>query len=78
MPAHRTLAEPTRILTNYVFGTSRNLLLGIGLAYAIERKEYSDIPIIFFFPSVYAGYHLYTERNAIAEWIRQKRRWTWR
>jgi hypothetical protein len=78
MSAQRILGEPTRIITNYVIGTPRNLLLGVGLAYAIERKEYLDVPIILLFPSVYAGYHLYTERNTVAEWIRQKRRWTWR
>jgi hypothetical protein len=67
----------THLVVQHVVGTPRNVLLGGSLAYALERKEHMHIPLILFFPSVYAGYHLYTHRNAVAEWLREKRRWKW-
>jgi hypothetical protein len=77
MALQKVGAEPVKLITQYVVGTPRNVLLGASLAYALERKDHTHIPIILLFPSVYAGYHLYTHRNTIAEWVREKRRWRW-
>ena len=60
---------PTKHVTNYMFGTTRNILLGVGLAYAIQNKSYLHIPIIIIMPSVYAGYHIYENKNDIKDWI---------
>jgi len=66
----RIAAEPANMITTYVFGTSRNILLGAGLCYALERKEYMHIPLVTMFPSIYAGYHLYKHRDDAAVWLR--------
>lgn len=60
---------PTKHVTNYMFGTTRNILLGTSLAYAIQNKYYLHIPIIIIMPSVYAGYHIYENKNDIKDWI---------
>ena len=60
---------PTKHVYNYMFGATRNILLGTGLAYAIQNKNYLHIPIIIIMPSVYAGYHIYENKNDIKDWI---------
>jgi hypothetical protein len=60
----------TQIVTQYVFGTTRNLILGAGLCYAVKKEEYSHIPLIVFFPSIYAGYHLYSNKEAVKDWMK--------
>jgi hypothetical protein len=59
--------------THYMIGPTRNVLLGIGLAYAIEKKEYLHIPLVFVFPSIYVGYQGFTNREMIASWFTAKR-----
>ena len=59
-----------KFITNYVFGSTRNLLLGAGLSYSIQNEKYLHIPIIFFFPSTYAGYQMFENKNKIAKWIK--------
>jgi hypothetical protein len=61
--------ESNKIMTSYVIGSTRNILLGAGLSYAIEKKFYIHIPIIFIMPSVYAGYHMFKNRDAIINWL---------
>ena len=46
--------ESTKIITQYVSGTSRNFFLGSGLCYAIQNEKYWDIPLLFLFPAIYA------------------------
>jgi hypothetical protein len=53
-------------------GSTRNILLGGGLAYSIQQKKYHHIPIIFFVPSIYAGYQVFSNRDPIAAWVREK------
>jgi hypothetical protein len=71
--------ESTKFITNYIIGTPRNVLLGIGLAHAIQNELYIHIPIIFLTPSVYAGYNAYNNKDNIITWmVEQKkkfRRW---
>jgi hypothetical protein len=52
----------------------RNVLLGGGLAYAVQTGNYHHIPVVFFVPSVYAGYQSFSNRDAVAGWIREKSR----
>lgn len=65
----RLFPETNKIVTNYVFSTARNVLLGAGLCFAIQNKNYTHIPLIFFFPSIYAGYHAYSNKDSIARYI---------
>jgi len=64
--------ESTKVITNYVVGTSRNVLLGGGLAYAMQNEFYSHIPVIVVFPSIYAGYQMYSNKNDIVSWINKQ------
>lgn len=64
--------ESTKIIHNYLYGPVRNILLGSGLCYAIENKFYLHIPVIFFFPSIYVGYHTYKNKDNIKLWLNNK------
>jgi hypothetical protein len=57
--------------THLVMGSTRNILLGGGLAYSVEQRKYHHIPIIFFVPSIYAGYQAFSNRDPIAAWVRE-------
>ena len=45
------------------YGPLRNILAGAGIAYAIEKEKYWQLPITFVVPSIYAGYHGYKNRR---------------
>lgn len=60
----------TKVIYNYIFGNTRNIILGAGLYFAIEKKEYIHIPIIVAFPTIYAGYNLNKNKENIVKWIR--------
>ena len=62
-------AESLKHSTLHVTGTIRNVLLGAGLNYSIERKEYLHIPLILIFPSIYAGYELHRNKEKVVDWI---------
>jgi hypothetical protein len=64
--------ESTKIVTNYVFGTTRNVLLGSGLAYAVQNEFYLHVPVIVIFPSIYAGYQMYSNKENIISWINKQ------
>lgn len=42
------------------------LILGSSLCFAIDRKNYSHIPVIFIAPSIYCGYQLYNNKKELA------------
>jgi hypothetical protein len=69
MSLSRLTPETTRYVTNYMFGPTRNILLGMSLAYAYEKEKYLHFPIILLFPSIYAGYHIYKNKEIIKEWL---------
>ena len=56
--------NPIRLVT---FTTSRSMLFGAGMSYAIDKESYMHIPIIWFIPSVYAGYTLFSNKNTIVD-----------
>jgi len=69
MSFSRVTTEPVKQSITYLVGTPRNILLGVGLSYAVEREEYSHIPLILIFPSIYAGYHAHRNKDALMDWI---------
>ena len=72
--------ESVKHTATYFFGTARSVLLGIGLSHAIEHENYEHIPLILIFPSIYAGYHAYRNKDSILDWIiatKKKIKGTW-
>ena len=65
------LPLPLQTVTHYVFGSTRNVLAGAGLCYALENKKYLELPLVILFPSIYAGYNVYSNRDGVAQWIRK-------
>jgi hypothetical protein len=63
----------TKLVTNnnhYIFSTTRNILLGAGLCFAIENKKYWETPVAFIFPSIYVGYQSFKNRDNIISYIK--------
>ena len=52
------------------FGPVRNVLLGGGMAYAIAEEQYLHLPVAMVFPSIYAGYQGYKQRERVAAYVR--------
>lgn len=48
----------------------KGIVLGGALCCAIESKNYSHIPVICIMPSIYSGYQLYKNKNAIILWFK--------
>ena len=61
---------PHMAIQHYVFGTTRNILAGASLAYAIQNQRYLEVPFTILTPSIYAGYHLYSNKETVTEWIK--------
>ena len=64
------LVDPIKFITNYHLGSIRNVLLGAGLCYAVQNEKYIHLPIIFFVPSIYAGYNLYENKDDVVKWLK--------
>lgn len=58
------------ITHNFVYGTTRNLLAGAGLCYSIENEKYIHIPLTIFFPSIYAGYNLFKNKDDVIKVVK--------
>jgi hypothetical protein len=56
---------------HYIFGSTRNILAGAGLCYALQREKYIEVPLTIFFPSIYAGYHLYYNKDNVVKWVKK-------
>ena len=59
------------VITHYFSGTLRGILAGAGLCKAIQADEHGHIPLILMFPSAYAGYQGYKNKDLVAAWIRE-------
>ena len=57
-------------IQHYFYGTTRNILAGGGICYALQNENYVEVPLPLFFPSIYAGYHLYKNKVNITQWIK--------
>ena len=67
--------EPVKFVTNYLFGaTTRNILMGAALCYSVKKENWTHIPLIIIFPSVYTGYHLYDNKEIVIKWIKEMRK----
>jgi hypothetical protein len=62
--------EGVRHIVNHMVGPTRNILLGAGLCYAVKQEYYSHIPLIAIFPSVYAGYHMYENKEQLIKIVK--------
>lgn len=69
MSLQRFAIEPIKYTISHMCGTWRNVLLGGALSYAIEREDYTHIPLILLVPSVYTGYHAYRNKDTLLDWI---------
>ncbi len=54
-------------IQHYVYGTTRNFIAGASLYYAIERQKYLEIPLTILLPSIYAGYHVFKNKEHIIQ-----------
>ena len=66
LPIQQIMIEPIKIFTH---GVVRNLLGGASLCYALEQKAYAHVPLIAIFPSAYAGYQVFQNRERVASWL---------
>ncbi len=62
---------PTRYVLQHVT-PFRSILAGSGFAYAIEKEKYVELPVAFIFPAVYAGYHLYKNKNDFMTFLKKQ------
>jgi len=61
------------VITHYVSGMSRNLICGAALAYSVQNEKYTYIPLVILFPSIFAGYHMYNNREKVIPYMRHLR-----
>lgn len=61
---------PKIITERYIqVGIGRGFLLGSSLAYAIEKEKYLEIPVLILFPTAYAGYYAYKNKEYIVNYL---------
>ena len=39
------------------------------MGYAAQREKYLQVPLAFFFPYFYGGYHLYKNKDSVVKWV---------
>ena len=54
------------------FTMARNILAGAGMAWAVQKEYYSHIPLAFFAPSVYAGYHVFNNKEELIAYVKSQ------
>ena len=54
------------------FTMTRSLLAGATLAWAVKKENYSHIPLIILFPSMYTGYHVYQNKEELIAYIKSQ------
>ena len=71
------MSVPTTIIQNimptvqsYIGGTSRAIFFGSGLAYAIERNQWNQVPFVFLSPFGYASYHVTINHKEVMNWCK--------
>jgi hypothetical protein len=71
MSVHPTIIQnimPT--IQSYIGNTSRATLFGSGLAYAIERNQWNQVPFVFLSPFAYASYHVTINQKEVMNWCK--------
>ncbi len=61
------------VVQHIVFSTTRNVLAGAGICYALQNEKYVEVPLTVIFPSIYAGYQLYNNKEKVTQWIKDFR-----
>jgi hypothetical protein len=61
--------DTSKVLSHQLFTPSRSFLLGGGLYYSLSIEKYWHIPLVILFPSAYAGYHTFKNRDAVKKFI---------
>ena len=51
------------------YTTTRSFILGAGLYYSVSIEKYWHIPLVILFPSAYAGYHTFKNKDAVRKYI---------
>lgn len=64
--------ETNKVITHNFFGTTRNVLLGLSLGYAVQNEKYFHIPVIFFVPSIYTGYQIFKRKEDIIHYVKEQ------
>ena len=62
-----TIKTITHQLLHYT--PARSFLLGVSLYYSISIEKYWHIPLVILFPSAYAGYHTFKNREQVKNFI---------
>ena len=64
----QTVSQTVRTFgtTSYVL---HGMLGGAGMSYAAQREKYLQVPLAFFFPYLYGGYHLYKNKESVVQWF---------
>jgi hypothetical protein len=57
------------VIHNMRFTTTRNVLMGAGIAYTITEDKLWHVPVVIIVPSVYAGYQVYQHRKEAARFL---------
>ena len=63
--------DTTKTITHQLLHLTptRSFLFGAGLYYSISIEKYSHIPLVFLFPSAYAGYHTFKNKEKVKKFI---------
>ena len=56
-------------IQHFIYGPTRSLLAGASLSYAVYNERYLEIPLTIFTPSMYAGYHLFKNKDEVVKWL---------
>ena len=68
----RLNVDTNKVINHYIFGSTRNILLGLSLGYAVQNEKYFHIPVIFFVPSIYTGYQIFKRKEDIIKYIKKQ------
>jgi hypothetical protein len=63
--------QPNQYFKHLHFTPFRSILAGAGFCYAIEEDKFWHLPVTFLFPSMYAGYQGYKNREQILNFMKK-------
>lgn len=68
---HNLVQTATQTIRTFgtVYYVAFGLAGGAGMSYAAQREKYLQVPLAFFFPYFYGGYHLYKNKELVVQWF---------
>jgi hypothetical protein len=65
--------DTTKTITHQLLHVTptRSFILGAGLYYSVSIEKYWHIPLVILFPSAYAGYHSFKNKEIIRKYINE-------